>query len=177
MSLQSLQSQASAASAAAGHQAPAEHTVTLSVPPALPPKRRSVRGPPHGHYDNVPAAAASMGARVPESVSMDGVVLRSRRPLRHDHDDSEPPPLPMKKKHGQWPRLQFWGGWSVAAVVTLHMYATGLFGIVNFKWAGNCYNQAVLACGYKNNALTTDNARDSLKNLHLDATLLLSDTG
>ena len=70
-----------------------EHTVTLSVPPALPPKRRSQRGPPLGHYDNVPAGGVSA------SCSLDGVVLRHRRHW-HEADDSRPPPLPMKKKHG-----------------------------------------------------------------------------
>ena len=70
-----------------------EHTVTLSVPPALPPKRRSQRGPPLGHYDNVPPGGVSA------SCSLDGVVLRHRRHW-HDADDSRPPPLPMKKKHG-----------------------------------------------------------------------------
>ena len=71
-----------------------EHTVTLSVPPALPPKRRSQRGPPLGHYDNVPAGGVSA------SCSLDGVVLRHRPRHWHDADDSRPPPLPMKKKHG-----------------------------------------------------------------------------
>uniref|UniRef100_T1J7M1 CRK SH3-binding GNRP n=1 Tax=Strigamia maritima TaxID=126957 RepID=T1J7M1_STRMM len=123
----------------------AENSVRLPPPPAIPPKKKNLRRTP-SQYDNLPDlqvvdsseeehGAMESPSPVPlrHKTEMQSYCLKHLETHKHFHEEGQPPPLPLKKKHIM-AYMQMFGDYSEPNTNEFFRHSFHTYNLLQAQW-------------------------------------------